>query len=114
VYDCPIDALKIYRVINEDQHKAAIAFREAYHLAVRCRQAAHERISQNRSHTGLTKSERMLKEAYKILPSYEKPIIIDVCGHDEAPTSEIDLFRLKEGLTKLSNYWNMTAMEVCN
>jgi len=113
VWECPLDTYKDLGVINEPQHHAGISFRQAYHLAVLCRKAAHERINLNISHTGLTKSESLLKQAYKILPPYYRPIIIDICGHDESATSEIELLHLKEGLKKLSNYWNMAAMEVC-
>ncbi len=112
VWECPLDAYKDLNVISESEHQAGLRFRHAYHRAVLSRHATFERLNSRPIDTRLTPSERLLKDAYTKIPSYNKGTIIDICGHDQ-PARDMDaLEKLRKGLGHLAVAWHSAAIEV--
>ncbi len=112
VWECPLDAYKDKKIITEPEYLSGLRFRQAYYRAVLSRRAGYERLNAAPMDTSLTPSERILRDAYKILPSYNKGAVIDICGHDRYAESEKEVKALRNGLGRLARCWHMAAIEV--
>lgn len=112
VWDCPLDAYKDMNVITEPEYQSGLRFRQAYYRAVLSRRAGYERLNSHPADTKLTPSERVLRDAYRIIPSYNKGTIIDICGHDRPAQNEKEVKALRNGLGQLVQCWHMVAIEV--
>lgn len=112
VWDCPLDAYKDMNVITEPEYQSGLRFRQAYYRAVLSRRAGYERLNCHPTNTSLTPSERVLRDAYRIIPSYNKGTVINICGHDRYAESEKEVKALRNGLGRLARCWHMAAVEV--
>lgn len=113
VWNCPLDAYKDMNVISEPEYQSGLRFRQAYYRAVLSRRAGYERLNNHLADTSLTPSERLLKDAYRIIPSYNKGTVIDICGHDQPAETMDALEKLRKGLGHLAVAWHSAAIETC-
>jgi hypothetical protein len=113
VWGCPLDAYRDHQIITEPQHRAGIRFKEAYYSAVLSRQATSERLNRYPTPTGLTMSEKLIKDAYNTLSSHNMETVIDVCGHGQVVWSHKAAESLRKGLGHLAVRWHMMAIETC-
>ncbi len=112
VWECPLDAYKDKKITTEPEYLSGLRFRQAYYRAVLSRRAGYERLNTRPVDTSLTRSERILRDAYRILPSYNMGAVVDICGHDHYAESEKKVKALRSGLGRLARCWHMAAMEV--
>ena len=112
-WECPLDAYLAHKAISESQHKAGLKFRRAYLSAILGRRREYEQLESNDVYLEPSRSEKLLKEAYRTLPSHYKGIVIDICGHDLPARDAAKLDGLQKGLGQLAELWKTAAMEVC-
>ena len=108
----PLDAYHDYGLITGQEHRAGILFNQAYYLAVSSRGAEKERLNPRPADTRLTLSERILRDAYRLLSPFAKKAVIDICGHEIPTRDKIKLGDLKDGLGQLAQMWSVAASEV--
>jgi len=113
VWECPLDAYKDFRVITEGEHQAGLRFRNAYYHAVLSRRAGYERLNNYPTSMNLNMSERILRDAQRIVAPHNMGTVIDVCGYDRVVWNEKALEKLRKGLGNLALHWHMMAIEVC-
>lgn len=112
VWNCPLDVYRDMEVITEPEYQSGLRFRQAYYRAVLSRRADYERLNSCPTDTSLTPSERILKDAYRIMPSYNMGTVIDICGHDRYAKNEKEVKALRNGLGQLARRWHMAATEI--
>lgn len=113
VWECPLDAYKDKKIITEPEYLSGLGFRKAYYRAVLSRRTGYERLNTSPMDTSLTPSERILRDAYRILPFYNKGTIIAICGHDQPAQTMDALEKLRKGLGHLAVAWHSAAIETC-
>ncbi len=112
-WECPLDAYRDLKILNGQQYRAGMRFRQAYHHAVLSRRATRERLSRYPTTTELTMSEKLIKDACAALSPHNRKIVTDVCGHDAVIWSPQALETLKRSLGNLAVHWMAAAIEVC-
>jgi len=113
VWECPLDAYRDRSILTEPEYRAGLRFREAYHKAVLSRRASFERLNRYPTTTGLSRSERLVRDANSAVSPYNMGVVIDICGYDRPAKDTAMLDKLKKGLGHLAVRWNMAAIEVC-
>ena len=112
-WECPLDAYKDMNLITAPEHRAGMRFREAYYKAVLSRRAAYERLNRYPTTTGLTMSERLVRDAQQTVPSHNIGVVIDICGYDRPARDNVMLEKLRKGLGHLAIRWHSAAIETC-
>lgn len=112
VADCPLDAYFQRGHLTETEYKASMKFRHAYLRAI-LRVKVQDIDSGSRGDPEMAAlmpihSERILNEAYAVLSSAQKALIISVCGHDEWAGGFYKLQTLHRGLEKLADLWKLS------
>ncbi len=111
-WECPLDMYRKLNVITLTEHRAGLRFRRAYFRAVSSRSAAYERLNCYPIGVSLSYSERLLKNAHRLLPLNNLRAIINICGHDRQIQSQSEVRALRDGLGQLARHWGSMAMEV--
>lgn len=114
VWETPLDAYKDSDLITDPQHKAGLRYREAYHKAVLSRPPIYKGLVPTPANTELTKSEKLIKDAHRIISPDNKEVVVNVCGHGQMIYSERALDKLRKGLGELAISWHMAAIETCD
>ncbi|MBV8648454.1 hypothetical protein [Paludibacterium sp.] len=112
-WECPLDAYRDLKIINEAEYKAGLKFHQAYYGAVIFVRADFRPTSKIQADRKPTKSDILLKKVYVAIPSEDMSVIIDICGRSKPAQSPRAMNILKRGLGHLATHWKMAAREVC-
>ena len=110
--ECMLDAYLWHGKISDNEHAAGMKFRRAYLRAIlRIKvedQGSGSRGDYDMSGLMVPVSEQILKQAYSVLSSAQKTLIVRVCGDDTPPGDSYRLETFKRGLTQLLQLWKMS------
>lgn len=109
--ECMLDAYRWHGKISDKEHAAGMKFRRAYLRAVlRVKvedQGSGSRCDYDMSGLMVPISEQILKQAYSVLSTAQKALIVRVCGDDTPAGDSYRLETLKRGLAQLIQLWKI-------
>lgn len=110
--ECMLDAYLLRKLIEKHEHKAGMRYRMAWLRAregirVSDRLSSGAALSYENSLLIIPESERILKEAHKVLTKAQKPLIMRVCVDSKVAGGTDSLETLRRGLQRLAIQWRI-------